>query len=114
MQQGLIFLPDWGVDEFVPIVACWAAIGVVSLLISGRKPLRMSKPIRIGLSATCGLFAAIVGAFSLLMIGLELTQGQPHGPSPLWLGLFLLPFAILAATITRWLRRVPHDSGGAR
>jgi hypothetical protein len=114
MQGGLIFLLDWGADEFVPVVACWFTLSVVSLLVSAGKPLRMAKPIRIGLSTMCGLFAAIVGAFSLLMIGLELTQGQPHGPSPLWLGLFLLPFAILAATATRGLRRVPHDSDRER
>ena len=114
MRQGHISVPDWTAGDFLPIVACWVVVGLATLMVSILKPMPMPKPLRIGLAAACGLFAAIVGAGSMLMIFGELTQGQPHGPSPLWLGLLCLPFAILASAVTRWIRRLPDHHQPAR
>ena len=104
MEQGVISLPYWEVSDFVPIVLCWVTLGTLSWLVGRLPALKMSRRTRRSLAATSGVLAAVIGVPSVLLIALELAQGQAHGPSPLWIGLFCLPFAIFWAASWRWLR----------
>jgi ABC-type Co2+ transport system permease subunit len=111
-------MPYWSVDDILPILVCWMALAAVSWWVSRQKP-REKSPLRTVLAVVCGAFAVLAGAFSVLMIAAEIVWGQAHGPSPLWIGLFCLPFAIFAAVLTRWLLgrdtptpRGPQATGG--
>jgi hypothetical protein len=108
MEQGHISLPYWEIWDYILLVIPWATLGPLSWRVSRRKPPAMANEARIVLMALCGVFAVVVGVFSLFLIVIELAAGQPHGPSPLWLGLFCLPFALMSAAIMRWLRARPE------
>ena len=56
----------------------------------------MKEGVRFVLVFLCGAFALIIGLIAIAFIVGELVGGQPHGPSPLILGLMALPFAIAA------------------
>jgi hypothetical protein len=56
----------------------------------------MRDGLRFILGMLCAFFAVVVGLLALVGIVGELVGGQPHGPSPLLLGLMMLPLAVAA------------------
>jgi hypothetical protein len=105
--EGISVMAAWTIDDVVPIVASWTALGAVGWWVLRQNAPKNVRPARIALAVVCGAFAAIAGVLSVLMVVGEMLWGQPHGPSPLWMGLFGLPLAMAAALIARWLLGLP-------